>query len=275
MNTRIIKQSTIFIVFAFIIASVSYFSYQKLSSSENLCANKVQDPKEEGVDCGAFCKKPCLEIRDLEISDKKLIKVAVFSGQTITWDYDALIELKNPNFSHGAQGLYQINFLNQSGESILTKSGSFYILPGERKYIIESPVKTSQEILSFDFLITQIDWQKEAGYSGKTIFPSQRQEYEVLEKPNEFSHLQGVVFNDSNFSFDKVDIVVLLFDKDDRILAAGKTDLRSFESKTSRFFEIKWPNQFEGEAARIDVQSYTNLLDDSNFLKGSEGIQNF
>lgn len=276
VNSRIIKQATIAIIFLFIVISVGYFSYQKLSSVENPCS--------EGVDCDNVCGKPCQAVKPLEVADKKLISVALAvpsSGSTV-WDYDVLIEFKNPNFSQGADGAYELNLFDNSGELVFSKNGSFYILPGERKFILDSPIRTDNEVTDIDLILVEPQWQELKNYSGEPFFSSQRREYEVLQRPGEFSRLQGIIFNNSGLNFDKVDIVAVLYGPStisgqaaDEILAAGKTDLRSFESKTERFFEIKWPLRFEGAVQRIDVQAYTNILDESNILKGEESQQQF
>ena len=282
MNSRIIKQATIAIIFLFIVVSVGYLSYQKLSSIENLCLNNQRDKDEEGIDCGAVCGKNCLVIKDLEISNNQLISIGVNSAQSEFWDYDVLIEVKNPNFSHGAAGSYKLDFFNDEGEPILSKNGSFYILPGQEKILIESPIKTNDEITSFD-VVFEPEWKEMKNYRGEVLFSSKRREYEILQRPNEFGRLQGIISNESNFNFDKVDVIAVLYGVaegeeiggGEPILAVGKTNLETFNSKTERFFEIKWPNRFEGTVERIDIRAYSNILDDSNLLKGEESQQQF
>ena len=92
------------------------------------------------------------------------------------------------------------------------------------------------------------------------------------------SRYEGVLFNDSDFDFAKVDVVVILFDDAGLALAVGQTNTNTFLSRTERYFSVSWPSQVRGTVAAIRVQASTNLFENENFVKRygtQEKFQNY
>ena len=107
-------------------------------------------------------------------------------------------------------------------------------------------------------------------------FVDRRKEFiKVTDDDTVFGRVDGVVFNDSDFDFDFVEIAVVLFGSDGKMLAAGSTTVRTFRSKTESFYQVNWFEPFEGEVARIEVQATTNAFDNLNFLRRFSGDEQF
>ena len=82
---------------------------------------------------------------------------------------------------------------------------------------------------------------------------------------------EGVVFNDSNYDFDSVDVSIVLFDSSNTIVGVNRTEIRTLLAKTERSYKVTWPSQITN-VARTSVQVSTNLFENSNFIK-SYGTQ--
>ena len=199
---------------------------------------------------------PAISIQPPIVVSQKLLKIGPL-------DYDFLAVLKNPNFDFGATDvIYEAVLFGQAGNLINTLTGSISLLPGQTRYEIISSIKTAQEISNIVFKITNADWQKLKEYIPQVLFSVKNQEYE--QNP---PRLKGTLSNKSNFDFDQVDIHVVLFDESNEVLAVNKTDVRTFLAGTDRFFEVMWLKPVEGRVNRIQIDAYTDVLKNENFLK--------
>ena len=179
-------------------------------------------------------------------------------------DYDFLAEVKNPNLDFGAAAAsYELNLFGRDDEFIETRRGSISLLPGQTRYEIISPLKTDREISKVVFKITNADWQKLREYIPQTLFSVKNREYEQGLSP----HLKGTLSNNSNFDFDRVDVYVVLFDENGDVLTVNKTDIRTFLAGTDRFFEVRWTAPFKKPVGRVDINAYTDVFKNDNFIK--------
>jgi len=258
--SRITKQLFFAFIFFSIIFLLVYFVFLK-PDYETTCFNNRQDPGEEGVDCGGVCEKACVEIKPLKMSMQKLIKIENF-------DYDYFVKVKNPNFDFGAnQVVYQVDFWGNDNKLITQRIGSMFLMPGQTRFEVVSPVKTNQEIASTSFEIKSINWQKLKSFVSQSLFLVKQQEYVLLSPKEGFSKVKATIYNNSNFDFDRVDVYVVLYDKNDEVIAVNRTNIRTFLSKTNRFFEVKWIKPFPGQVKRIEIQANTDVFKNENFIK--------
>jgi len=245
---RLLKQIIIAAVFFTVIGSIVYFSFIKDTAT-------------------GPTPTPSVFIQPLEIISQNILKVADL-------DYDFLVKIKNPNTDFGASNAsYEANIFDQAGSLITSIQGSISLLPGQTRYEIISPIETNQEIGDVTFKITNVDWQKLKEYIPQLLFLVKNQEY--FKSGQGFPRLRATLFNDSNFDFDRVDVHIVLFGESDKILAVNKTDIRTFLSRTDRFFEVRWLKPFEDEVQRIEVDAYTDVFKNENFIKQHGTQENF
>lgn len=238
---RLLKQIVIAGIFFIIIAAISYFSFFKNYSQPKPTNSPLTQP--------------------LEIRFKKLIKISDF-------DYDFIVEVNNPNSDFGAaEAFYELTLLDSDGQIIISKRGSFDVLPNQVRYEIISPIKAEKEVSKVEFKINNVSWEKLKDYIPENLFLVKNKEYSLLPLAEGFSKLKATLFSSSSFDFDRVYVYIILFGQDDQILAVGRTDIRTFLGSTERFFEFKWSNRFEGEPFRIEIYPYTNVFKNDNFLK--------
>lgn len=257
MDSRTQKQLIIGAIFILIIGAIGYGFVDYFFITEATCFDKVQNGIEEGIDCGLLsCGVACEPaIVPLSVVSQKLIEVR-------PGDYDFIAQINNPNSLFGtSRARYTINF----SEAIPDRSGTFYILPGQTRFIIISGIRSDSTLTNATIDITEVEWQKVETFDNIS-FPIQRKSYTVVDKNGVFSEFEAVVLNNSDFNFDKVEVGVILFNDKGEIIAVNRTDIRTFLSKTERSFKVTWPATLP-TAARQDVEVLTNVFENSNFIK--------
>lgn len=264
MMTRIQKQLIYGIVFIIVIGALGFWIYGGVKHQPT-CFDKIQNQTEEGVDCGSVCGNTCLQsLTPISVKNSHLFKIQELNGQT---DYDALFRVTNPNTQFGSSNAeYELNILDVQGNSLFRKTGSFYILPGQTKYVYEPLLKTKTPADRAELKIASVDWQKLQGVFNEDIkVITKSKEFLSNGKPGVQARVIGTLFNSSVFDLDKVDVLVVLYLGGEPI-GANRTDIRTFLSQTNRFFEVDWVNPLP-TPDRIDVEASTNVFENSNFLK--------
>jgi hypothetical protein len=192
-------------------------------------------------------------------------------------DYDFVAQVRNPNTEYGgAEVQYKLNLIDNSNITIETFSGTFYILPGQTKYIVRTRLQTSQKVASANLHITAIDWQELDVFGGSgvdLIVTNVRHGAPV--NPSIFYQAGADVYNSSFFDLNMIDIVIVVFDDQNQTLAVNTTNMRTLLSQEQRGFETPWFNEFQGEIAKITVEAYTNLFKNDNFLRTQGELQKF
>ena len=269
--TRSGKQVVFGLIFILAV-TLLIFGIYRWSEPTPTCFDKIQNQQEEGVDCGKVCGNTCLQsLQPIKVLSSNLFKVGELNGQT---DYDALFRVYNPNTQFGSANVeYSLNILNLNGDTIsflLSKTGSFYILPGQTKYIYEpllKAVRTSAGKNTAILEITKIDWQKLEGVFDEDIKLAIRsKDFFSDGKPGVLAGVTGTVFNSSDFDLNRVDVVVVLF-KNNTPIAANRTDVRTLVAGSDRFFEVDWFSPISGTPDRVDAEANTNVFQDSNFIR--------
>lgn len=238
---RFLKQIFISLVFLSVLGLIVYFSFFGDSGEPTLT--------------------PQVSVKPLEVLSSRLLKVN-------DSDYDFLVEIKNPNPDWGAARVsFELRLLDGASRAAVTRTGSLSLLPGQIRYEVVSPIIAEREVSGAEFKITDVSWERLKNFIPRTLFLIKNQDYSVLPPEQGFSRIRATVFNNSNFDFDRVDVSVVLFDERGEAVAAGRTDIRTFVKGTDRFFEITWPDEFEGEVKSIEINAYTDVFSNSNFIK--------
>ncbi len=257
MDGRTQKQLIIGVIFALILSGIGYGIYSSLVPKAT-CFDGIQNGKEEGIDCGILaCGKACEPaIMPLNIISSKFLK-------TPQGDYDFVAQISNPNVSYGASGIeYNLGSV----------SGSSYILPGQTKWLVLTALRIPNGVEGIQLAIKNAQWEKLDIPNNTVNFILRRKDYRPAQKGTQ---LDAVLYNDSNFDFDKVNVAVILFDDADNIVGVNNTDIRTFVSKSERGFNVAWPFVLSGNVARQDVETTTNLFENSNFIKNYGSQQKF
>jgi hypothetical protein len=255
-GARIIKQIIFLVVFLLIVGGIGFGGYTIFKTSA-----PTPTPTPE------------ISLNSISILSTQLINVE-------NNDYDFLAKVINPNTDYGSPDVeYEISFFNMSGVEVGQKTDVFYILPGQTKYIINSPLKFGEPIARGEMRIRSVEWQKMDPTAQNNIsLVARNYSYNLVSDPGVFSKIGGQIFNNSDFDLGQVGVFAILYDSSDKPIAVGKTEILTFLAKTNRGFETSWYVPFVGEVIRQEVDAYTNVFENSNFLKsygGSEKFQQF
>ncbi len=245
---RIVKQFLI----AFIILGVLGFASVKITQSlYPATPTPTPDPR--------------ASLAALETIETTVLRVADL-------DYDVLAKIKNPNASYGSPTVrYELSLTNVTGKEVFHNTGTFYILPGQTKYVLLSPLKTTEQVSQATVRIADTDWQQ--------LDELATQQVSFVVTGTQFtpasSKLRGTVLNNSDFDISQADITVILFDEVQHPIAANRTEIRTFLAKTSRGFEVSWSSPISGATLNAYVEATTNLFENSTFLRTYGSQQDF
>ena len=272
LSSRLIRRIVIAVVFLATFTLLGYGTRQ-LTIAPATCMDLIMNGEEEGVDCGlSACGKYCEpDLDPPAVKSTKLIKAG-------KGDYDFVAEIENPNNDFGASEVeYELTLFNGDNTELLKEEGVFYILPGRTKYLILPALTTEKAVSRIDFKILSARWQKIESLEGMS-FAVRRDKYTIV-KNGLSSTLEAVIFNDSDFDFNTVDVDIVLRDVKGDIIAVNRTDIRTLVSRTERGFIVTWPFRIGSEVAKIETIPITNLFENLNFIKrygsGIEKFQNY
>ena len=262
MEARTQKRLFIGLVFILILSGIGYGIYAG-SATKFSCTDGIMNGKEEGLDCGILaCGKSCEPaIMPIEIISSQFLKIG-------EGDYDFVAQVFNPNTSFGAS---RVEF------SLGSSLGSFYILPGQTKWLVLTALKIGGEVGDLKLVIKNAQWEKLDMPDNAVNFVLRRKDYRIAQASpsGQGSELDAILFNNSNYDFDKIDVAVILFDDTGNIIGVGKTDVRTFIAKSERGFNVAWPFALPGNVARQDVEASTNLFENSNYIKSYGSQEKF
>ncbi|MFZ5559488.1 MAG: hypothetical protein ACOZAL_01710 [Patescibacteria group bacterium] len=259
MSRYLKKQLTILIVFLLIILAVGFGIYFLINPvGKETCFDGIQNQSEEGIDCGGPCG-PCRKKPDkpLQILSQSFIP-------TLENNFDLVGKIENPNTDWGVESVvYRFSLYDENNQLIGSLEGNTYLLPQEIKYIVEQRFYAINPPSRISLEIKNLKWQR-------------FQDFEELQlKVKDKSHqlvdgkyqLSGDIENKSTYNLDRVEIIGLLFDEEQNIIAAGKTNINTFVMNETRYFEINWPDQISKEVFSSEIKTYTNVFLDDNFMR--------
>lgn len=184
---------------------------------------------------------------------------------------DAVAKIKNPNNDYGTNLFdYKFDVMGGGDSIIATKTGTDYILSGQSKYIIELGMEVSDTNVSkIVFEINNVEWEESKDLKDPSLVIKDKV-FQYSSKQGVEGSVSGILVNESNYDFDKINIKTILYDNKDGLIGIGKTELRTVLSSEKRHFEINWSEVFDTDVARIETEANTNILDSDNILKSKD-----
>lgn len=181
----------------------------------------------------------------------------------------AYVEVTNPNLDLALESLnYTFHFFNSSHEEITTTSGKTYMLPNQKKWIVVSKVSSLQPISSATFEVTdqQLNWQKRLDLPDVNLKMSEPYIYQEINPLS--TSAEGAVVNNSPYNLSQVSLLLVLYDKNNQVLAVSTREEFSLTAFERRAYKLQWPGIYRSDVAKIDLQAYTNTLDPTNIGAG-------
>lgn len=270
---KIKKAIIVLIVFSFLVI-VHHILFPKTMEP---CFNGILDLGEDKIDCGGICVKECPaplippEVNQIEV---KWVKFVEDNGK-----YDLVAKIFNNNSSWGLSLLdYRFVIFGKNGEMLKTEKKETYIMPKGlldndiSKYVIESNFAVDFDISRIEIEMSNYNWEEIKDSRDLSDFSSMtisviNEKGEYLEDESGFYYVYGETKNNSQYVFGRVDIYIVIFDKNDNIIAVGETDQWTVSDGGVREFRKFWNNPFQGEIDHIDYNAQTNVFDLANFMK--------
>jgi hypothetical protein len=265
MDYRIRKQIIIIAIIVLFLALVGTGIYFLYLRSEPTCFDGIRNQDEEEIDCGGTICQSC--------EFKTIKNIEVVWAEAIVVDenrIDLVAKIRNPNPNYGAAALaYSFGIKNSSGQAIGKKEGSTFILPGSTKYIIENNFEIKEAVGPVDLTVSKkedLGWQKLKDYQAIELFVLDKR-FDILSQENFWARASGTVKNGTPFSFEKVNVNIVIFDKESKPIGAAKTEMRTLTAGEYRVFSVGWPNVFSAEFGAVEMQAETNLFSSENYIR--------
>jgi hypothetical protein len=262
-DKRVKKRIKIIVIYivVFIIFSMTW-GY--LFSVTATCTDGIKNQNEKETDCGGPCS-PCKTVEAEKTNDLLVLeKNIVFGGAD---SYDIAILVNNKNTDLGLNNFYyEVSLKDASGNEVGKYNSSSYILPAEKKYLVAMGLRTNGNAVpvSLDVKLGAQNWEK----LSSTLERPQLNIYSVnYSQISGGSELYAIVRNEGIYDLNKINVVVILRDSQNKIIAVSYTEKNTVKAKEERDFRLIWPYPLGEDAPNIKVDAYTNILDPQNLLR--------
>jgi len=259
-SKRIVISVIYVVIFLLLVSMVAY----KLKPKPT-CFDGKLNQNEQGVDCGGVCAKQCEVVAEenLQVSETG------FVASGIAGKYDLYGQVYNPNPFFGSnEFIYKFTIKDASGKIIVEKQGVSYILPGERKYLIEGNVELADVLGTAELSLSDIKWvQFTAGDYQKPELKIVNKVYSEITSGVNFSEATGLLKNESQFDFASIKVQIILRSLEGKIIALNSTQMNVVKAGENRDFRTFWPNRFPGEVRTVDTQTEVNVFKSESFVK--------
>jgi hypothetical protein len=258
------KQILIGTIFVILVALFFVGTYYAFIKSPETCFDNKQNQNEQGVDCGGVCAMICEE--QIDAQDIKVVETVFVPGGNSR--FDAFVRVYNPNDTAGASSFtYKIDLKDASGKVIATRTGESYILPQEKKYIMEMNMETSSTPVSMEVAFSGSTWERFSGYQERPAINIYNKYYGLVNDGVNYGRATGLVANESPYDFRSIIVRVILRDVSGKVLAFNSTELRTMQSKEEREFFLIWPTAFPGTVEKVEMETDADIYHSGNFVR--------
>lgn len=258
-----VKKIAIIIIYAatFLVLIILLFFWLG-QGKKGSCSDGILNQNEAEVDCGGVCPTCVLQAQnDIRVNATGFLESGIDSR------YDLYGEIENPNDDLGSSKFeYSFSLKDSEGNVVANKIGEGFILPGEKKYLVENNIEAAAVPKTAELEIKNTQWIKFEGYE-KPQLKIVNKNYQVVDSGAGSSEVTGILRNETPFEFNAIKVQVILKDANQKIIALNSTVINSVRSGESREFRAFWPNRFSGEVADVEVQADVNIFDSESFAK--------
>jgi len=263
MEKRDKKRYIISAVYAVIFAGIIFLIYELKKPAPN-CFDGKQNQDEQGADCGGVCAKKCPVVA----KENLIVRQTGYVESGIAGSYDIYAEVANPNSLVGSDKFsYKFSVKNAAGEVMAEPSGTSFILPADKKYVVETNVSAKETPASVELTVSDPRWVETDDTYEKPELKVISKNYNEITSGVGFSEVTGLLKNESPFDFNSVKLRILLKDEEGEIIAINSTQMNTVNAGENRDFRVSWPNKFPGSVSQMDVQAEVNVFDSEAFVK--------
>ena len=224
--------------------------YYRFLIPEPSCFDNLQNQDETGNDCGGVCIDCELKnIKSITVVRKEIVK-ATASKTSV------LVEIENQNQNYGTGDIpIVITLLDSEGKEIARKEQRSFILPKEKKYFAEVGLDiVYSTIKEIQVDIGSFTWEKKE----EILTPQLTVKSAEVKTQGKQMFIEGVAESTGAESFEKINILGIVRDKDGAILGFSKTELHGITGFSSAPFKIFMPD-LENKMGAV-VKSMTQVF---------------
>lgn len=180
--------------------------------------------------------------------------------RTVPGRADLIGILRNTNPDAGA-GDVRYTFVLRSGETILRSiPGRTFILPGRQKYVIAFNEEVPPETVTAELTVEQPPWTfVRGGFTPPSIILVNQSRRVIPGTPEIFT-VKGLLANESNVDYLRVEVVTIGVDAEGAILGASQSFVGSLSSRERREFTAQWPLTPGQAVAQVIVLPDINIF---------------
>lgn len=177
--------------------------------------------------------------------------------------YSAVVQVTNPNIELSATNIsYTASFLNSNKQLAYNPSGTMYLLPDEKKYLVFPRIESASAIVSGTLKLEEVKWQKRLSIPEVKLRAS---EPILTDESNPLTFVvEGSIINESPYQVGTARIVFLLYDKDEKIIGVSQRDENTLVPLGRRAYKQLWPGLYKSQVKKVQVVPTTNSLDPQN-----------
>lgn len=193
-------------------------------------------------------------ISELRVNYEPVTKLPLEVVETKVFDlgngtYSGYARVKNNNSDWGVpEQKYIFAFLAGSGEQVMASSGATFILPFSEKIIAFPRFQSDKAPNRINFTLQQSEFIRPPQLP---VVNFEIQRRSLSSEVNQ-TIVSAVIVNRSPFRITRVDLPVLLFDNQNRIIGVNYTNINDLTSNESRSFQYTWFNRINN-VSRIEI----------------------
>ena len=265
------KQLVIAFVAAAVVVGTAFLMWRLTIYETPTCFDDLQNQDEVGIDCGGACE-PCTALPQ----DIRLNMLEWVSGEDGT--IDALMTLENPNVQWGVRTLpFTIFFEDENGGRIgEERDGTAFLLPLETRGVVSQAIPGPQGPLRPRVSFEEPVWVEvpdRVRDDGLVVLDTT---FTRLTEGPDVAEVRGLIRNDSPFTYDRIEIHVVIRDKAEALAGLRWTEMRTLATGERREFRVAWRTGFSliGDP-RVEVLVATNVFENENFIRTHGTVERF
>ena len=224
------------------------------------CFDNPQNPGEVGIDCGGPCA-PC-ELRNPKPLSVFWARMAHAGGDV--YDAAALVENQNQVLASG-DIRYEFTLFDELG-LVARKTGTAFIYPQERLYIVEPALRTTRKPVRVEFRVTATAWR--TSRESPPVIIVEHRDYTVAATGEKKQSIATAdLFNASPLGFRAFEVTVAVFDATGNLIGANKVAGSDLAPAGRVKIKSLWSSALPGDAEKIEIIPRVNLFDSDTIIK--------
>jgi hypothetical protein len=180
--------------------------------------------------------------------------------------YDAAAQAENQNQALASGAVdYEFTLFDELG-LVARKTGTTFIYPQERLYIVEPALRTARKPVRVEFRILHTAWR--LGRESPPQIVVERRGYEMAgEGIRRYSVADADIFNASPFGIRSFETTIALFDTAGNLIGVNKVSGENLAAGGRAKIKSLWPSALADTIGTIEVIPRVNMFDPDVIVK--------